>query len=158
MDLIDSLSGKFPSIYIPEKEKESAPRQEEEVLIAKLQPLQSQTLAIDLKPSIPQNSPREEGIPTLNLSDANGLDFWFHKRPSSRDDSNPCNNGSLRECPSSCYEEFEDDISSEGEINHIEDSSYSPSMFTNSKSILDFRDPSYPSPFKSHDDPNNPSR
>ena len=31
-------------------------------------------------------------------------------------------------------------------------------MFTNSKSILDLRDPSYPSPFKSHDDPNNPSR
>jgi len=31
-------------------------------------------------------------------------------------------------------------------------------MFTNSKSILDFRDSSYPCPFKSDDDPNNPSR
>jgi len=63
-NLIDLMSGKSPSIYIPEKEKESVPRQEVEVLIVKLQPLQSQTLAINSKPSIPQNSPREEGIPT----------------------------------------------------------------------------------------------
>jgi len=122
-------------------------RQEEEVSIARSQPLQSQTLAIDPKPSIPQNSPRQEGILTLNLSDVDGLDFWFHKRPSSRDNSSPCNNGSLRECPSSCYEEVEDDISNEGELNHIEDSICSPSMFTNSKSILDLRDPSYLSLF-----------
>ena len=66
-DLIDSLSGKFPSIYIPKKEKEPVPRHEEEVSIARSQPLQFQTLAIDPKPSIPQNSPREEGILTLNL-------------------------------------------------------------------------------------------
>jgi len=143
---------------MPEKEKEPVPRQEEEVSIARSQPFQSQTLAIDPNPSIPQNSPREEEIPTLNLSDTDGLDFWFHKRPSSRDNSNPCNNGSLRECLGSCYEEVEDDISSEGEIKHIEDSICSPSMFTNSKSFLDLRDPSYPSPFKSHDDPSNPSR
>ena len=164
--LIDSFSGKFPSIYILEKEKEPVPRQE--VLIARSQPLQSQTLAIDPKPSIPQNSLREEGIPTLNLSDTDGLDFWFHKRLSSIDTSNPCNDGSLRECPSSCYEEVEDDISSEGELNHIEDSICSPSMFTNSESIPDLRDPSYSSPFKSHHDdqtigvttldPSNPSR
>ena len=114
-DLIDSLSGKFPSIYIPQKEKESVPRQEEEVSIARSQPLQSQTLAINPKPSIPHNSPREEGIPTLNLSYTDGSDSWFHKRPSSRDNSNPCNNGSLRECLGSYYEEVEDDISSEGE-------------------------------------------
>ena len=118
-NLIDLMSGKSPSIYIPEKEKELVPRQEEEVSIAKLQPLQSQTLAINPKSSIPQNSPREEGIPTLNLSHANGLDFWFHKRPSSRDNSNPHNNGSLRECLGSCYEEFEDGISSEGELSHM---------------------------------------
>jgi len=113
-NLIDLMSGKSPSIYIPENEKEPIARQEEEVSIARSQPLQSQTLAIDPKPSIPQNSLREEGIPTLNLLDADGLDLWFHKRPSSRDNSNPCNNGSLRECPGSCYEEVEDDISSEG--------------------------------------------
>jgi len=130
--LIDLMSGKSPSIYIPKKEKESVPRQEEEVLIARSQPLQSQTLAIDPNPSIPQNSLREEGIPTLKFSDADGLDFWFHKRPSSRDNSNPCNNGSLRECPGSYYEEVDDDISSEGELNHIENSIYFPSMFTNS--------------------------
>ena len=41
-NLIDLMSGKSLSIYIPEKEKESVPRQEEEVSIAKLQPLQSQ--------------------------------------------------------------------------------------------------------------------
>jgi len=84
-NLIDLMSRKSPSIYIPEKEKESVPRQEEEVSIARSQPHQSQTLAIDPNPSIPQNSLREEGIPTLNISDADGLDFWFHKRPSSRD-------------------------------------------------------------------------
>ena len=132
-NLIDLMSGKSPSIYIPEKEKEPVPRQEEEVSIAILQPLQSQTLAIDPKPSIPQNSPREEGIPTLNLSDADGLDFWFHKRPSSRENSNPRNNGSLRECPGSCYEEVEDDTSSKGELSHIENSNTSPFLITSSK-------------------------
>jgi len=145
--LIDLMSGKSRSIYIPEKDKESVPRQEEEVSIAKLQPLQSQTLAINPNPSIPQNSLREEGIPTLNLLDTDGLDFWFHQRPSSIDNSNPYNDGSLRECPGSCYEEVEDDISSEGELRHIENSICSPSMFTNSKFILDLRDPSYPSSF-----------
>jgi hypothetical protein len=38
----------------------ATPRQEKEVLIAKSQPLQSQDLALDPKPSIPQNPPREE--------------------------------------------------------------------------------------------------
>ena len=64
----------------------------------------------------------------------------------------------VRECPGSCYEEVEDEISSEGELNLIEDSICSPSMFTNSKSILDLRDPSYPSPFMSHEDPSNSPR
>ena len=96
-----------PSFHILQKEKIPVPRQEEEVSIARSQPLQSQTLAIDPKPSIPQNSLREEGIPTLNLLDADGLDFCFHKRPLSRDNSNPCNDGSLRECPGSYYEEVE---------------------------------------------------
>ena len=46
------------------EEKESSPEQEEEVLIAKSQPLQSQGLAINPKPSIPQNPnpPKEEEI------------------------------------------------------------------------------------------------
>ena len=59
------------------KDKESIPRQEKEVLIAKSQPLQSQDLAINSKPS-PQNPPREEEIPPLesfDLSDTDGLDF-----------------------------------------------------------------------------------
>ena len=157
-DLIDSLSDKFPSIYIPEKEKEPVPRQEEDVLIARSQPLQSQTLAIDPKPSIPQNSPREEGIPTLNLLDTEGLDFSFHKRISSIHNSNPFNDGSLRECSGSYYEKVKDDISSEGELSHIENSIFPPSMFTSSKSILDLRDSSYPSPFQSHEDPSNSPR
>jgi hypothetical protein len=56
----------------------ATPRQEKGVLIAKSQPLQFQDLAIDPKPSIPQNSPREEEIPPLessDLSDIDGLDF-----------------------------------------------------------------------------------
>jgi hypothetical protein len=43
----------------------ATPRQEKEVLIAKSLPLQSQDLAIDPKPSIPQNPLREEEIPPL---------------------------------------------------------------------------------------------
>ena len=132
-NLIDLMSEKSPSFYIPVKEKEPVPRQEEEVSIARSQPLQSQTLAIDPRPSIAQNSPREEGIPTLNISDTDGLDFWFHKRLSSIYNSNPCKDGSLRECPRSCYEEFKDDISSGGELRHIENSICSPSMFTSSR-------------------------
>jgi hypothetical protein len=46
---------------VPDK-KESSPKQEEEVLIAKSQPLQSQGLAINPEPSIPQNPLREEEI------------------------------------------------------------------------------------------------
>jgi hypothetical protein len=58
------------------KDKESIPRQEKKVLIAKSQPLQSQDLAINSKPSIHQNSPREEEIPPLESSDLrDGLDF-----------------------------------------------------------------------------------
>ena len=47
----------YTSIHdeLPEEEKESSPKQEEEVLIAKSQPLQSQDLAINSEPSIPQN-------------------------------------------------------------------------------------------------------
>ena len=42
----------------------TSPKQEEEVLIAKSQPLQSQGLVINPKPSIPQNPnhPKEEEI------------------------------------------------------------------------------------------------
>jgi hypothetical protein len=45
-----------------EEEKKSSPEQEEEVLIAKSRPFQSQDLAINPEPSIPQNFPREEEI------------------------------------------------------------------------------------------------
>jgi hypothetical protein len=70
----------------------ATPRQEKEVLIAKSEPLQSQDLAIDPKLLIPQNPLREEEIPPLessDLSDTVGLDFQFHKRPSSEYISNP---------------------------------------------------------------------
>ena len=67
--MLDKISGITPctSIYneLLEEEKESSPDQQEEVLIAKPQPLQSQDLAINLEPSIPQNPPREEEIPPL---------------------------------------------------------------------------------------------
>jgi hypothetical protein len=54
----------------------ATPRQEKEVLIVKSQSLQSQDLAINTKPSIPQNPLREEEIPPLESSDLrDGLDF-----------------------------------------------------------------------------------
>ena len=61
--MLDRISGKTPytSIHneLPEKDKKSSPDQEEEVLIAKSQPLQSQDLAINPEPPIPQNPLRE---------------------------------------------------------------------------------------------------
>ena len=51
----------------PEEEKESSPEQEKEVLIAKSQPLQSQDLAINPKPSIPQNPPRKKKFNILKF-------------------------------------------------------------------------------------------
>ena len=55
---------------LPEEEKESSPEQEDEVLIAKSQPLQSQDFAINPKPSIPYNlnPPKEEEIPPVEIS------------------------------------------------------------------------------------------
>ena len=69
--MLDRISGKTPctSIHneLPDKEKKSSIDQEEEVLIAKSQPLQSQDLAINPEPPIPENLPREEGIPPLEI-------------------------------------------------------------------------------------------
>jgi hypothetical protein len=48
-----------------DEEKESSLEQEEEVLIAKARPFQSQDLAISPKSSISQNPPREEKISPL---------------------------------------------------------------------------------------------
>ena len=57
--ILDKIIGRilYTSIHdeLPEEEKKSSPKQEEEVLIAKSQPLQSQDLAINPEPSIPQN-------------------------------------------------------------------------------------------------------
>ena len=54
--ILDKIIGRIPytSIHdeLPEEEKKSSPKQEEEVLIAKSQPLQSQDLAINPEPSI----------------------------------------------------------------------------------------------------------
>jgi hypothetical protein len=59
----------YTSIYddLLEKEKKASPDQEEEALIAKSQPFQSQDLAINSKPSIPQNPPGKEEIPPLEI-------------------------------------------------------------------------------------------
>ena len=110
--MLDSISGNTPCTRIhneiPKKEKKSSPDQEEEVLIAKSQPLQSQDLAINPEPPIPQNPPREEGIPPLEIpveikDDLFGADFGralnSHKRPSSEYNSNPLKKGSLRKRP-----------------------------------------------------------
>jgi hypothetical protein len=69
--MLDRISGKTPCTSIHNKplevEKKSSPDQVEKVLIAKSQPLQSQGLAINPEPLIPQNPPREEGISPLEI-------------------------------------------------------------------------------------------
>jgi hypothetical protein len=115
-------------------------------LIAKSQPLRSQDLAINLEPPIPQNPPREGGIPPLEIpieikDDIFGADFGrtlnshLHKRPLSKYNSNPLKKGSLRKRPYSYighWEEFKDGMSSdaiEGEPSHVEATRIlSPSM------------------------------
>ena len=70
--MLDRISGKTPCTSIHnkhlEEEKKSSPDQQEEVLIAKSQPLQSQDLAISPEPSIPQNLLREEEIQPFEIS------------------------------------------------------------------------------------------
>ena len=79
-------------------------------MIAKSQPLQSQDLAVNPEPSIPQNPPREEGILPLEIpieikDDLLGPDFGrtlnshLHKRPSSEYNLNSLKKGSLRKRP-----------------------------------------------------------
>jgi hypothetical protein len=158
----------FTSIYneLFEEEMESSPKQEDEVLIAKPQLLQSQGLAIHPNPSIPQNPPREE-------DDLFGVDFGkilnSHKRPSSEYNSNPLKKRPLRKCPYSHIghrEEFKDDMSSdaiEGKSSHLEANPiFSPSMPVLdilfepiSQPILDPYDPSHALSPKSHDGPRN---
>ena len=109
--ILDRISGKTPctSIHdeLPEEEKTSSPEQEEKVLIVKSQPLQSHGLAINLKPSIPQNPPRKEEIPPLESPDEikddlfyadfeKSLNFLLHKRSSSEYNLNPLKKGSLK--------------------------------------------------------------
>ena len=69
--ILDRISGKIPftsnHVEVPEEEKELSPDQEDEVLIAKSQPLQSQYLAINPKQSIPQNPSREEEIQPFQI-------------------------------------------------------------------------------------------
>ena len=112
--ILDKIIGRIPytSIHdeLPEKEKKSSPNQVEEVLIAKLQPLQSKDLAINPESSIPQNPPRKEEISSLKIpveikddlfyaDFGKRLNFLLHKRPSSEYNSNPFKKGSLRKRP-----------------------------------------------------------
>jgi hypothetical protein len=185
--MLDRISGKTPCTSIHykllEEEKESSPKQEEEVLIAKTQLLRSQDLAINLEPPIPQNPPREEEIQPLEFSfeikddlfDADfgkSLNCLLHKRHSSEYNSNPLKKGSLRKHPYSHighWEEFKDGMYSdaiEGKPGHLEATPIlSPSMPTLdvfskpiSQHILDPDDPSYALSPKSYDDSRNPLR
>jgi hypothetical protein len=109
--MLDRISGKTPCTSIRnellDKERESSPEQEEEVLIVKSQPLQSQGLTINPEPSIPQNSPRKEEISPLESLDeikddlfyvdfGKNLNSLLHKRPSSEYNSNPLKKRPLR--------------------------------------------------------------
>ena len=111
--ILDRISEKTPftSIHdkLPEEKNKSPLNQEEEVLIAESEPLQSQDLAINPEPSLPQNPPREEEILPLeipietedDLFDADfgkSLNFLLHKRRSSEYNSNPLKKGSLKKC------------------------------------------------------------
>ena len=106
--MLDRISGKTPytSIHneLPEKDKESSPKQED-VLIAKSQPLESQDLTINPEPSIPQNPPKEEEIEPFEISCEDDLfyadfgkrlNFLLHKRRLSEYNSNPLKKGSLK--------------------------------------------------------------
>ena len=79
--MLNRISGITPCTSIHNEllveEKESSPDQEEEVLIAKSQPLQSQDLAINPEPSIPQNPPREEEILPLESPDKIKDDLFY---------------------------------------------------------------------------------
>ena len=72
--ILDRISEKTPftSIHdkLPEEKNKSPLNQEEEVLIAESEPLQSQDLAINPEPSIPQNlnPPKEEEIQPFEIS------------------------------------------------------------------------------------------
>jgi hypothetical protein len=147
--MLNRISGITPCTSIHnellEKEKKSSSNQEEEFLIAKSQLFQSQDLAINPKPPIPQNPPREEGILPLEIpveikDDLFGADFWRtlnSHRPLSEYNSNPLKKRSVRKRP--CFhighqEESNDGMSSdaiEGEPSPLEDTSIlSPSMPT----------------------------
>ena len=180
--MLDKISEKTPCTSIHyellEEEKESSPKQEEEVLITKAQPLRSQDLAFNPEPPIPQNK-KEFHLwknPVEIKDDLFGANFGralnSHKRPSSEYNSNPLKKGSLRKRPYSHvghWEEFKNAMSSdaiEGEPSHLEANPiFSPSIPTLdvlfepiSQPILDPNDPSYALSPKSHDDPRNPLR
>ena len=122
--MLDRICGKTPCTSIHyellKEEKESSLKQEDEVLIAKPQPVQSHDLTINLKPPIPQNPPKEEEISPLEIpieimDDLFGTDFGralnSHKRHSSKYKANPLKKGSLRKHPYSHvghWEEFKD--------------------------------------------------
>ena len=94
-------------------------------MIAKSQPIRSQDLAINPKPSIPQNPnpPKEEEIQPFEISCEDhlfddfrkSLNFQLHKRLSSEFNPNPLKKRSLRRHPYSHvghWEEFKDGMSS----------------------------------------------
>ena len=117
-------------------------------MIAKSQPLQSQDLAINPEPSIPQNPPRKEEIQPLEISVeikddlfhadfGKSLNFLLHKRLSSEYNLNPFKKGALRKRPYSHvghWEELKGGMSSDavqGELSHLEANPiFSPSMST----------------------------
>ena len=153
------------------------------IIISSKKRIQSQGLAINPKPLIPQNPRREEGIPPLRIpveikddlfyaNFGKSLNSHLDKRPSSKYNSNALKKGSLRKRPYSHighWEEFKDGMSSElieGESSYLEAIPiFSPSMPALDVSsepifqlILDPDDLSYTLSPKSHDDPRNPLR
>ena len=83
--MLDKISRKTPYTSnhnkLLKEEKESSLEQQEEVLIAKSQPLQSQGLAINPEPSIPENPnpPKKEEIQPFEISYEDDLVDYFGK-------------------------------------------------------------------------------
>ena len=94
--LNQELTTKTEIIANPFNDLVATPNQEKEVLIANSKLLHSQDLAINPKPLIPRILPREEIPPWENLSDTDGLDFQFNKRPLSIRNSNYYEKESLK--------------------------------------------------------------
>jgi hypothetical protein len=119
--VFDQISGHTRIIKVHgkllEKEKESSPKQEEEVLIVIVQPFKSHDMATNPKLLVLQNPPREEEILPLEIPSSDdfgrSLNLSLHKRPQRVYTSTPCKKRSLRKHLKGYLERLKNGMSSE---------------------------------------------